>query len=121
MEQRIRFTDYKGKKILLEDFSNVKDEDELIKLIDEALKVVQSQPPKSALVVVDMTNANLTPKVYQHSKAATETNTDYIKATTLVGLGNVLNILAKAVSSFARRDLVSFGTREEAMEWLIQQ
>ena len=33
MEERIRFVEYKGKQILLEDFTGIKDEDEFIDLI----------------------------------------------------------------------------------------
>ncbi|MBN1313665.1 MAG: hypothetical protein JXB30_19840 [Anaerolineae bacterium] len=121
MEQRVRFVEHKGKKILLEDFSGITDDDTLISLINEALEMVRSQPKNSVLVLVDLTNARLTPKVYQVSKAATEENSPYIKATTIVGVSGIMDILSKAVSAFARRELTSFSTREEAMDWLVQQ
>ena len=121
MEQRIRFVEYKAKQILLEDLSGIQDDDELIGLVKQAQQVVQSQPPKSVLVVVDLTNSRLSPKVYQFSKTATEENSPYVKASTIVGISGLMDILAKAVSAFAQRELTSFGTREEAMDYLIAQ
>ncbi|MBN1431005.1 MAG: hypothetical protein JXB07_21730 [Anaerolineae bacterium] len=121
MEQRIHFVDYKGKQILLEDLSGIQDDDTLIELIKQAQQVVKSQPPKSVLVVVDLTKSRLSPKVYQFSKTATEENSPHVKASTIVGIGGIMDLLAKAVSAFAQRELTSFDTREEAMEWLIKQ
>jgi hypothetical protein len=121
MAERIRFVEYKDKKILLEDLSGIQNDDELIELVKQAQQVVKSQPQKSVLVVVDLTNSRLSPKVYQFSKAATEENSPYIKASTIVGVSGLMDILAKAVAAFAQRELTSFSTREEAMEYLIQQ
>lgn len=118
---RIRFVDYKGKRILLEDFSNVKSEDELEKLIWQAETVVHSQLPKSLLVVVDMTSSTFGPKVSQTSKEASKSNSPYIKASAMVGMSKLMEIILNSVRTVSGRSIASFGTREEAYEWLIKQ
>jgi hypothetical protein len=121
MEERIQFIDYKGKKILLEDFTNIKDEEEFIRLIKAAGEIVQQQPPKSTLVIVDLTNSRFTDRVSRISKETASKNTPHIKASVLVGVRGLMEIMIKAVSAFTHRDLISMRTREEAMEWLIKQ
>lgn len=121
MEDRIRFVNYKGKQILLEDFSNIAKEDELIDWMHKAAAVVRSQPEHSVLVVVDMTHARYSPKVTQESKQVTAGNTPYIRASTLVGITGLMEIIVKSINAFTGRKLMSFGSREEAMEWLIKQ
>ena len=121
MEDRIRFVDYKDKKILLEDFSNIQDEDELINLIKAAGEIVQSQPRASVLVLVDMTNARYSPGVTQESKQVAAKNTPYIHASSMVGVRGLMDIIIKAINTFTGRQLMVFQTREQAMEWLIKQ
>jgi hypothetical protein len=121
MKERIHFVKYKGKTILLEDFSGVKEEDEFIALLGEVEKVVHSMPKKSLLVVVDLTNARVSPRISQASKEATASNTPYVHASAIVGISTLMQIVLRAVSAFASRELTSFATREEAMEWLINR
>jgi len=121
MEERIRFVEHKGKQILLEDFTNIKQEDAFIALIGKAQQVVHSRPPKSVLVLVDLTNARFTTKVSSVSKAAADSNTPYIKASILVGVSGLMEIMMKAISTFSHREFRSVDTREEALEWLIRQ
>jgi hypothetical protein len=121
MEKRIRFVEYKGKQILLEDFTHIKNEGEFIALIQEAGKIVQSQPPKSTLVLVDVTGARFTERVSRASKETASKNTPHLKASVLVGVKGLMEIMMRAVSTFTHRELISMRTREEAMEWLVQQ
>lgn len=118
---RIHFVDYKGKRILLEDFSNVRKEDELDALIWDAEKVVHQQQPNSLLVCVDLTNSTFGPKASQSSKEASKSNTPYIKASALVGMNKLMEIIFNSIRSLTGRNLVSFKTREEAYDWLIKQ
>ena len=120
-EDRIRFVEYKGKQILLEDFTNVRTDDELLQLVWAAQKIVQSQPPKSALVVVDMTNTHFGPKSTQASKTVSKGNTPHIKASAMVGLNKLAEIVLNSIRMVSGRNIASFGTREEAYEWLSKQ
>jgi len=121
MTERIQFVDYKGKKILLEDFSNIKSETELIALMKQAGEIIRAQPKYSVLVAVDMTNARYSPRVVQASKEVSAGNTIYIRASTLVGISAGMNMLVQSINAFTGRKLKTFATREEAMEWLIAQ
>lgn len=118
---RIQFIEYKGKRILLEDFSNVKSDDELEPLVWEAEKIVHQQPLGSLLVVVDLTNSHFGPKTSQASKAVAKGNAPYIKASSLVGMNKLMEVIYNSLRVVTGRKIVSFSTREEAYEWLIEQ
>lgn len=120
-KKRIDFIDYKGKRILVEDFSNLKTEDELDAMIWEAEKVVHQQPLNSLLVVVDMTNSTFGPKATQSSKEASKSNTPYIKASAMVGMNKLMEIILNSLRMVTGRNIANFKTREEAYEWLIKQ
>ncbi len=122
MEQnRISFVDYKGRKILLEDLSNVSSDDELEPLIWEAEKVVHQQASHSVLVAVDLTNSRFGPKTSQASKAVAKGNEPYIKASALIGMNKLMEVVYNSLTMLTGRKIVSFRTREEAFEWLIKQ
>lgn len=118
---RIHFVDYKGKRILLEDFSNVKKEEDLEALLQDAETFVHQQPLKSLLVVVDMTNSTFGPRVSQASKEASKSNTPYIKASAMVGMNKLMEIILTSIRTVTGRSIGSFPTRDEAYEWLIKQ
>jgi hypothetical protein len=121
MEERIRFVDHKGKRILLEDFSNAKDENELISWMWKAEEIVHAQPAKSVLVVVDMTNTRYGPNATNASKTAAKSNTPYIKASAMVGVSKLMEVIVQSLRMVTGRNLICFPTREAAYDWLIKQ
>ena len=119
--ERLEFITYKGKAILVEDFTNMKPGEEFMKALDEAARMIHSNPPKSVLAVFDATGAHFNNDILEAMKSFTKGNTPYIKAATVVGITGLLKIALKAISTFSGRDFHDFNTREEAMEWLITQ
>jgi hypothetical protein len=119
--ERLHFMTYKGKIILIEDFSDMKPGEVFMQALDEAGKMIRSQPEHSVLAVFDATNSHFNNEILEAMKAFTQANTPYIKAATVVGITGLLKIALKSISKFSGREFHLFDTREEAMEWLIQQ
>jgi len=120
-EERVRFITYKGKKILLEDFSDMTDQDELVSLIRKGAQLTRQQPPKSALVLVDMTHTRYDSRSSQEAKETVKGNTPFIKGSALAGITGIMEIIVRAINAFAGREVKTFRTRDEALEWLIKQ
>ena len=116
---RICFIEYKGKKILVENFSGMKPGSEFLELINEAAGIIRSQPNKSVLAVFDATNAKFNNEILEAMKSFTKDNMPYIKGVTVVGVTGLLKVALTAVSKFSGREFNPFSTREEAMEWLV--
>ncbi len=117
--ERIKFIDYKDKKILLEDFSGLKPGEEFYEILEEARKTIHSQPASSVLALFDATDAYFDQNVINQMKEFTASNTPYIKASAVVGITGLLKIALMTVTKFAKRDFKPFNTREEALEWLV--
>jgi hypothetical protein len=119
--ERIQFITYKGKKILVEDFTNLKPGPEFIQILKQAQGIIGAQSPKSVLAVFDATGSAFNNDILSAMKEFTKANTPYIKAATVVGIKGMLQIALTAVSKFSGRDFICFSTREQAMDWLVQQ
>jgi hypothetical protein len=117
--ERIYFIEYKGKKILVENFSGMIPGKEFMDLLDEAAKVIRSQPAKSVLAVFDASNAHFNNEILDAMKNFTKENTPYIKGAAVVGITGLLKVALTAVSKFSGREFNPFNSREEAMEWLV--
>jgi hypothetical protein len=119
MANRLQFITYKGKKILVEDFTNLKPGAEFMDLIHQAQALIAAQPSKSVLAVFDATGSSFNNENLNAMKEFTKANTPYIKAASVVGITGLLQVALTAVAKFAGRDFISFKTRNEAMDWLV--
>lgn len=114
---RIQFVTHKGKKILLEDFTRI-GQDEFSATIKEAQSTIASQPEQSVLACFDATDCSFNSEMLNQMKEFTKANTPYIKKATVVGITGLLQVALTAVSKFSGREFISFKTREDAMDFL---
>ena len=118
---RINFIEYKGKKLLVEDFSHAAGPDELIKWIDEARTVIAAQPANSVLAVLDATGSRFNNSVLDAMKQFTKANGPYVKHACVVGIDGLLAVALTAVSKFSGRSFKSCSSLLEAKDWLVSQ
>jgi hypothetical protein len=116
---KTQFVNYKGKRVLVEDFTNLKPGPEFKNYTIEAQAIIASQPPKSVLAVFDATGSHFDSNILNVMKEFTRANTPYIKAAAVVGITGLLQVALSAVAKFTGREFVTFKTRDEAMDWLI--
>jgi hypothetical protein len=106
--------------MLLLDFSHC-GADEVINVIDEATKVIRSQPGSSLLIVSDVTGAKYDLSVIEKFKEFTSGNKPYVRASAVVGLDGLQKVVYNAVIPFSKRTLPLFDDIEEAKDWIIEQ
>lgn len=119
--ERVYFTEHKGKKILIEDFSNLKPGDEFFQTISLAKKTIASQPQKSVLAVLNASGASYNTEILNLLKEFVQANTPYVRHATVVGITGLLEIGLTVVTKAAGRPLKSLASVEEAMDWLVEQ
>jgi hypothetical protein len=119
--ERVAFSTYKGKNILVEDFTNMSATPEFFEQIKAAQKIIASQPAKSVLAVFDATNTHYNAEMLSTMKEFTKANSPFVKAAAVVGIVGLLKIALTAVGSASGRPFVTFPDRQAAMEWLILQ
>jgi hypothetical protein len=116
--ERIQFITHKDKRVLLEDFTNMKPGAEFSETIQKAQALIAKQPPKSVLALFDATGTTFNNEVLAQMKEFTKANTPYVKLATVVGITGITNIALAAVSKFSGREFHSFKTRAEALEYM---
>jgi hypothetical protein len=88
-------------------------------VLDEGHRLIASMPPKSALVLVDVTDCLYNTDGANALKIFAQKNTPFIKASTSVGARGLRLLLHQAAAVFAGREIKASATRAEAMDWLV--
>ncbi len=115
---RIKFIRHEEKEILFLDFSN-SGTDEVLKIIEDAKRVISARPEGSLLTLTDVTNARFNEKVGDGMKQLTAHNRPYVRAAAVVGITGLKKIIFGAVMAFAKRNIESFDDVEQAKQWLV--
>jgi hypothetical protein len=118
MEDRIRFIEYKGKQILLADCSHCTAE-ELETMSRLVPSYVTAEPKGSVLLLADFTGAQFERSAVERLKRDTVLDRPHVKRSAWVGTETLPHIFYEHLKSFSQRELPTFKTREEAMEWLV--
>lgn len=116
--ERIKSITHNGKTVIIVDLSKAQPS-ETILVIPEAIKLIATSKPKSALVLTDVGDANYNREVAEAIKDFVSQNTPYVKASAVVGADGVRLVLLQTVIFLSRRELKSFDTREKALDWLV--
>ena len=117
--ERILFLTFRGHQILLADCSDCSPE-ELAAVIDEVPKHVTREPIGSLLVLGDFSRSTFTKETVEHLKLAAVFDRPHIKKAAWVLTQNLPKALYESVLTFSGREIPTFKTREEALEYLVE-
>ncbi len=117
---RVQFMDHKGKQILYLNFAQAK-AGEVLETISHAKAIIAAQPPNSVLVLTNVTNAGFNSEVSDAMKQFVTHNKPFVKASGVVGITGLKQIIYNAVVKFSGRNLVAFDTFDQARDWLAEQ
>jgi hypothetical protein len=119
--ERTRFIEHRGRRILLLDYSGVRDPQEAIREVRHSMEVVARQPPGSLLVLTQVRDARYNAAVLQKMKELAAHNAPYVKASAVVGMSGLHRIAYQAVILFSKRNIRVFDAENEALDWLASQ
>jgi hypothetical protein len=118
VEERIRFITHKGQRILLVDLSNCTAEE-----VAAAARLVPSytapEQKGSLLLLGDFTGAKVDKNALTALKEATAYDQPRVKRSAWVGTEALPKVFYDNIKAFSHRDLPTFTTREEALEFLV--
>jgi hypothetical protein len=119
MHERIRFIDHQRQRILLVDFSGCT-ADEVEEIARRVPDYVMAEPPGSVLVLTNFTNATFDRDAIRAMKETAVFDKPFVKKSALIGLEDVPISFVDDLIKFSRRELFSFDTRKEALDWLTE-
>jgi hypothetical protein len=118
-EERLRFIRHKGHAIYLIDFTNCSAK-ELILLLDQVRADIARHEPGSVLTLAEFAGAEIDRNVATRVKEVLVLDRPYVKRSAWVGTESLPHVFYEHFKNFSQRELPLFKTREEAMEWLVQ-
>lgn len=118
LEERLRFIKHKGHAIYSIDFTHCNAK-ELLVLLDLIRADIARHAPGSVLTFVDVTGAQVDKPVATRIKEVLVLDRPYVKRSAWVGTESLPHVFYEHFKNFSQRELPSFKTREEALEWLV--
>lgn len=118
LDNRLHFIKHKGHAVFVIDFRNCSAK-EVVLLLDMVRASVARHATGSLLTLADFTGAQFDKQVATKVKEVLVHDRPYVKRSAWVGTENLPHIFYEHFKSFSQRDLPTFKTREEALEWLV--
>ena len=115
--EKAQIINHNNKEVVLVDLSNGTPTD-IPLILFAAVEFIRNAPPKSRLVLTDVSNATYNKQVSDEMKEFSTKNTPFVKASAVVGADGVRLILLQTLIFLTRREIKTFTTREAALDWL---
>ena len=116
--ERLRFIQHKGHNILLIDLSGCTNK-EMILVLEQIKAAVERHEKGSLLILSDFTGTHIDKKVATRAKEVLVLDRPYVKKSAWVGTEDLPHVFYENFKTFSQRDLPTFKTREEALDWLV--
>jgi hypothetical protein len=119
MKDRIRYITHQGKRILFVDCSHCT-ADELEKMSHLVPSFVSTQPKGSVLLLADFTGSKFDRDAIERLKKDAVFDRPYLKRSAWFGTDTLPHVFYEHLKNFSQRDLPTFKTKEEALDWLVR-
>jgi len=112
---------HKGKSVYCMDFTDLKDETEIKRIIDTSAEFIRSRPLKSVLSLTDLHGMHFNSTIKDLFSTFISGNKPHIKASAVVGLSGLQRIIYNGIMKITGRDIRSFDNINVAKDWLISK
>lgn len=117
-QERLRFIKHKGHVVFFIDFRGC-DAKEMLLLLDQIKATVGRHAPGSLRILTDFAGAQFDKQVATRAKEVLVLDRPFVKKSAWIGTESVPHVFYENFKSFSQRDLPTFNTREEALDWLV--
>ncbi len=118
---KVEFIEFKGQKILFQDYQNEKNPEIITARLDYCLDEIKVQPPKSILLLSNVTGTYYNQGLISKMKNFSSNISPYVKASAMVGVTGITKIFFNALVKLTGRDIKAHSSLDEAKEWLVAQ
>lgn len=120
LDDRLHFVKHKGHAILVLNFTHCNAK-QILPLLDMIRATVARHEPGSLLILADFAGAEINKEVARRAQEVLVLDRPYVKRSAWVGTESLPNVFYEHFKSFSQRELPTFKTREEAMDWLVAE
>lgn len=115
---------HKGKEIVFNDFGELSGQefiDHVKRNRDECIRMARLSGRREVLILSDITDAMVTPRVFNALKDFLVATKPYTRARAMIGVTGAKKQLLQLANQSSGTEIRAFSTIEEAKEWLVQQ
>jgi hypothetical protein len=116
---RVQFIIHRGKRVLSISYAHC-DVAGLKAVSEEGHRVISREMPNSVLTLNDVTGTSFDQESVEVLKSKVAANAPYVKRAAVIGISGLQRLIYEAVKLFTKRSIPLFYTREEALDWLVQ-
>jgi hypothetical protein len=120
MDERIHFIEHKGKQILLIDYSHAT-APQMLLLLEYVRATVAREGRDSVLILADFEGAEVDHAVAMKMKEVLTLDRPFVKKAAWINAEHVPHAFMENFHTFSQREIVTFKTREEALDWLVKE
>jgi len=121
MNSRIQYLTVNTKTILYVDYSELKNPEEIINILDQTAKEIRNKPAESVLILSNFTNISFNKELTAAMKEFVAKNKPYIKKSAVIGIDGLIAIVFKSLVTLTGRKINDFKTKEEALKFLANE
>lgn len=119
MDDRIHFITHKDKQILLIDFTDATVQQMLL-LLEYVQITIAKHGRDTVLTLADFKGAQVDRTVATRMKEVLTLDRPFVKKSAWVGTENLPRVFYENFQTFSQREFPTFNSREEAMDWLVE-
>lgn len=121
MERLEEFT-RNGKNFIYIDLSKIQTNEEFLKVVEDSKAIIRRYGEHELYTVTNIAGVMFDTKTKRIAAEWTAHNRPYVKYGVIIGMDSIKKIMVNAVFALSRRKNMGFAaTKEEAVEWLLQQ
>jgi len=118
MDDRIHFIEHKGRRVLMIDLSHATAQQ--MHLLLEHVRITVAQHARESLLTLgDFEGAEIDHSVAMKIKEVLTLDRPFVKKGAFVGTDKIPHAFLENFHNFSQRDIPTFKTREEALDWLV--
>jgi hypothetical protein len=118
--ERVYFTDYRGRRVLVQDLSGLQDVRECIAIFDRAEAIIVKEPPKSVRLLTDVSDAHYDRDGVERMKRFSIAVTPHMQASAVVGVSGLKKIVVQTLIKLTGRHIALCDSQTKALEWLTE-
>lgn len=120
-DERVRWIEHKGKKILFHDLSNIMDSEVALETFARSKEIIAKCEPRSILTLTTVANSRFNPEIIAGLKDLATHNKPFVRYGAVTGVTGLLRVIFVTVTQLTGRTMTAFDTIEEAKDWLAAQ
>ena len=118
---RTNFRPYDDVRVCHLDFSNLADEDEALRAIEEARLIIAGEPAKSVYTITDVTGSRVTSSLRQALYTLTQHNKPFVVFGAVVGVTPIQRVILRGIIQLTGRRLAAAETMDEAVQAVVKE